>query len=253
MPFHLKSAPWQAFATDVSESTAGIHGWAHTKACQGLTDLLREKLPVLAPDDAMRSEVVQRLQDIKDRGFEDEQQIADPDTKLLTSLERHDLAAVDANIFSNLAIAWRIREAAPELRRLYLPEAEAKLAIVTADDPTELLREALTGEDWKLFDFALDFVVDRFTPGSTELLKWSWSRVKDDWRRKRIVARLRSAARTAEQTKQSNAAAYQDLFKQFERLLQENSSEPDRLATPAPQSSPAGDAMKTLGQTAFSK
>lgn len=214
-PFHLQTEAWQAIAIDVSSSTAGVHGWAHTRVCQGLTDLLREKLPVIPPDDALRSEVVSRLRAITDRGFEDESQIADPNTKLLTSIERDDLAAVEANIFSQLAIAWRIKEAAPELRRLYLPEAEAKLAIVTADDPTELLRAALTGEDWKLFDFALDYVVDNLTSEFADLMVWSWPHVWKDYRQKHIVAKLKRATFNAERTRQSNAVAYKDLLKQF--------------------------------------
>jgi hypothetical protein len=114
-----------------------------------------------------------------------------------------------------LAIAWRVKEAASELRRLYLPEAEAKLAIVTADDPAELLRTALTGQDWKLFVFALDFVIDNLTPEFSDLVVWSWPRAKGDSRRKRIVAQLKRAYFSAEKAAQSDAAAYEDLLKSF--------------------------------------
>src|SRR6185295_7106910 len=83
-PFHLRTEAWQLIGTDISRSTAGVHGWAHSRFCRGLSELLREKLPVIQPDDALKDEIVERLRAITDRGFEGEKQIADPATKLLT-------------------------------------------------------------------------------------------------------------------------------------------------------------------------
>jgi hypothetical protein len=220
LPWHLKTDDWPLVADGVRSNTAGVQGTAHTRFGIELIELLHERLPVLQSDAALKKELVQRLAAISPPaggGREDDSIDADPATLPLDYYLRYDLPAVEALVYSQLAVRWRIAQAAPEFQRLFLHEAQAELAIATADDPTELLRTALTGENGDLFGFAVDFLVEDVTPEVADLVVQAWPDISDDFRREQIVSALKiKTVSLREQTEGRESLEYDDLIKRLQ-------------------------------------
>jgi hypothetical protein len=201
-PLLLKPKPRQLIASNIAPHFDGVEEYVHARFCNGLTQLIEDKLPVLQPNDELKQELVQRLKAVgapTNGGLKHDSLDADPAIMPLDYYRRNDLLAVESLICSRLAIAWRVPQAAPELRRLSLSTAEAQLAIAVADQPDELLYVALTGEDWDMFTFATDFIEDHLTVERIDLLVQSLPNVKDDYRREEVFKRLMDAHLTAHQ------------------------------------------------------
>jgi hypothetical protein len=160
-PFHLRTEAWALNTWRIDGSTYDVASLAHTRVGEAVEELAREKLKRMEPSADLGREVVERLRRIEAsqpsnpaRGTDSEDEspgvAADssgfPSQLPLDDPFRDDLPSVEALLYARLAVYLRLREALPELRRLGLEGAERRLQIVTADDPTELLKEALLVE-----------------------------------------------------------------------------------------------------------
>ncbi len=211
-PFHLRTEPWQLTTHWVAIDDHGVAGFAHTRFGEGVERLVRKKLKLLKPTDELRGEVVARLQQIeapKKPAADDESGDADSgesewreweirqQKRPLDDMFRDDLASVEAKLYARLAVHWRLEKALPELRRLGLKEAALRLAIVTADDPTDLLKGALLTEDDEdrteddcLVEWSLNYVSRLPDEKRTEVLLHAMPRVQCGYRADDILQQL---------------------------------------------------------------
>jgi hypothetical protein len=178
-PFHLRTEPWQLTAWRVAINSNGVHGLAHTQFGEQVESLVREAITLLEPTDALEQEVLARLRRIEeprrpaadnDNGDRTSSTLETPERNVpqeqlpLDHYDRDDLVSVETRLYARLAVYWRLEDALPELRRLGLEGAAIRLAIVTADDPADLLKAELLAkddereeEDDDLFEWSLDF------------------------------------------------------------------------------------------------
>jgi hypothetical protein len=215
MPLHLHTEAWQAIADTVSDRTRGVRGFAHTQLCTHLERLARRQLPLQEPSRASGNEVVERLRRIQvgdvavdgspRAGREDS--APEPSTAgttrqvlALDDYRRDDLASIEAQLYSRLAVEWALKEALPELHRLKLDDTAARLEIAIADDPVPLLQAAITGEDFGLFQWSLEFVPRLPASQQRAVLLNSLARAPGGYRVRSLLEQLRNVEISEEET-----------------------------------------------------
>ena len=208
-PFHLMAELWFPREETIRHRAGGVVSFTEGRLSSGVESVLREKLELLPRTDELGREVVSRLGRIKTpektarakvEKPKNEKQLSSlqphPDKALphdrrpLDSVYRHDLASIEAKLYSHLAIDWRLEEALPELRRLGLGNAAIRLSIATSDDPTELLKTGLMHEDWGLFRWSLAFTVFLSPQKRAEVFVDSLPGVKDEFRASDVLKYL---------------------------------------------------------------
>jgi hypothetical protein len=187
-PFHLRTEAWQLLGRSVSQNTAGVPGFVATQVETELLQIALEHAVKVEPVGEIRKDLVIRLK-----------QIATPPKDSEPYSYRKDLVAVEALLYSRLAVDWRVPEAQPELRRLEMISEEAQLAIATSQDPAKMLEQNIRGEDWRMFRWSLGFATDPMRPQFVEMLIRSLPHVKDEYRVIDILTALKDAETTPEQ------------------------------------------------------
>lgn len=202
--FHLRTEAWRLDAHRIGVEN-GIPAFMHTRFAMEVEKLARERLKLLKPNDELRRELVTRLQRIQPNSPNSDSNREE--CRLLSDVVRDDLASVEAMLYARLAVYWQLEEALPELQRLGLKAAALRLAIVTADDPTELLKEAIsitfddvrswqevdneqyTDDIW-LFDWSMDYLSRLPEAKQVEILLDAMPRVMDGYSARDVLRRL---------------------------------------------------------------
>ena len=194
-PLHLRTEPAQLLADEIGLSTRGLHGFAETRLARLLHAMAREKLAAIGKGQQAR-EVIARLKKLDPAPIK-----ANYGDELLAldHYSRDDLVSVEAMLYSHLAVELRLKDALPELRRLQMIEQLAKLGIATADDPTALLREAITDEEGRLHRWAIDFAVDPPRPAHVQMLVDVLPQLESGFYVQEILERLEKLKLTSQQ------------------------------------------------------
>lgn len=193
-PFHLRTDPKQLIASRISTSYRGVRGFAETGLARAFEKLARDQFRALDRDH-QASEVLVRLKKIDPVPVR-----AKYGDELLTldDYSRDDLAAVEAMLYSHLAVELRLKDALPELRRLKLTEPLELLTIATADDPTPLLEDAIINKQ-RHFRWALEFAVNPPKPVQIQMLVRVMPQLKSAFYVEEILQRLEKLELTSEQ------------------------------------------------------
>ncbi|HZL87947.1 MAG TPA: hypothetical protein VFB96_06180 [Pirellulaceae bacterium] len=195
LPLHLRTEPENLIAIDINASTGGIRRFAETRLARVLHATAREKL-VAIDRGQQDSEVVARLAKIDPSPIKAKY---GDEMLALDDSSRDDLASVEAMLYSQLAVELCLKEALPELRRLKLAEPLAMLTIATADDPTSLLKEAITDEEGRLSGWALDFAVKPPKPAHIQMLVEVLPQLTSPFRVEQVLGRFRELELTPQQ------------------------------------------------------
>ena len=147
-PFHLHTPANQLTARSVNAHDGGIPGYIESRCETQLLTIADKKLPTVKPTDDVVHDLVCRLKAISDDKIEKEG---------FAYAGRDDLPAVEALLYSKLAVTWLAKDALPELRRLKVVDYVQQLEIATKDDPTPELKQCIRGKYWPTFRWAMQF------------------------------------------------------------------------------------------------
>ncbi|HND55885.1 MAG TPA: hypothetical protein PLV92_25890, partial [Pirellulaceae bacterium] len=175
-PFALKSDVLPPLYTNVERDHRGVAAFAHTELHNRLADIAFKQLPDVPFNDATGREMIERLRQIptpkKPSGGED------PGSKVGKAGERSyptweeqvRRELIEPLVLARLAVACQAKEAMPHLRRLGLRAEERLLAVYTADDQRQAIREAFELNDWPLSHDVVNFVGKAPTPARVDAL-----------------------------------------------------------------------------------
>ena len=175
-PFALKSDVLPPLYTNVERDHRGVAAFAHTELHNRLADIAFKQLPDVPFNDATGREMVERLRQIptpkKPSGGEEpgskEGKAGGRSYPTWEEQVRREL--IEPLVLARLAVACQAKEAMPHLRRLGLRAEERLLAVYTADDQRQAIREAFELNDWPLSHDVVNFVGKAPTPARVDAL-----------------------------------------------------------------------------------
>ncbi len=190
-PFHLKTDARQPLARKIGLTDSGVTDYAHARFWRDLiTMAVRLPEEQLGPE--LGQELARRLRDLKlpstselskDRVQGGEIRL-DQTNQYVNEAEdnRVNLSEIECLVYGQLVVDCRAKEALPELVRIGMHKEFAMLRLATADDSSQLLKNALEGEDFEIYSFALRFATTPLTPKNIDVMLDSLPQLKAEFR-----------------------------------------------------------------------
>lgn len=184
-PMHLKTDAWEpVYGRAIDEFSRDVRGFMHSRFHNALLTMAVDNLRPLAGDEQNRL-IIAGLK-----------KLPVDEAKEPWDYSREDLAAVEALLYSHLAVESALASALPELKRLRLDSQAKKLSLVTSSDPAADLATVIVKAERDLYDWALDHVQGK--PQYAPMLVDSLAKVPPD-RRNHLLEALNGQPLTVSQ------------------------------------------------------